>query len=55
MQEHWFSIRKVDGIWWNFNSLFPAPEHLSNFYLAAFLDSLKEQGYTIFVVRLHLP
>ena len=31
-------------------SLFPAPEPLSDFYLAAFLDSLRDQGYTIFVV-----
>jgi hypothetical protein len=50
-QEHWFTIRKVEGAWWNFNSIGPAPEALSDFYLAAFLDSLKEQGYTIFVVR----
>ena len=32
-----------------------APEHLSSFYLTAYLDSLKEQGYTIFVVRGPLP
>ncbi len=52
VQEHWFTIRKSeDGNWWNFNSLFPAPQPLSQFYLSAFLDTLKEQGYTIFVVR----
>jgi ataxin-3 len=45
----------VGGEWWNFNSLYPAPEHLSAFYLTAYLDSLKEQGYTIFVVRGQLP
>ncbi|KAF6259414.1 ataxin-3 [Scenedesmus sp. NREL 46B-D3] len=55
LQEHWFAIRQVDGEWWNFNSLYPAPEHLSAFYLTAYLDSLKEQGYTIFVVRGQLP
>jgi hypothetical protein len=54
-QEHWFAIRQVDGEWWNFNSLYPAPEHLSAFYLTAYLDSLKQQGYTIFVVRGQLP
>lgn len=54
-QEHWFAIRKVEGDWWNFNSLYPAPEFLSAFYLTAYLDSLKEQGYTIFVIRGPLP
>lgn len=55
LQEHWFAIRKVDGEWWNFNSLYPAPEQLSAFYLTAYLDSLKQQGYTIFVIRGQLP
>lgn len=55
LQEHWFAIRKVDGEWWNFNSLFPAPAPLSSFYLAAFLDTLRHQGYTIFVVQGQFP
>ena len=50
-QEHWFTIRRVYGDFWNFNSLFPAPQPLSQFYLSAFLATLREQGYTIFVVR----
>eukprot|EP00775_Hariotina_reticulata_P008212 gene8212-8404_t len=55
LQEHWFTIRQTDDGWWNFNSLYPAPEQLSDFYLTAYLDSLKQQGYTIFVVRGTLP
>ncbi|DBB15256.1 hypothetical protein WJX82_009066 [Trebouxia sp. C0006] len=51
LQEHWFTIRRIYGEFWNFNSLFPAPQPLSLFYLGAFLATLKEQGYTIFVVR----
>ncbi|KAG7671896.1 hypothetical protein Ndes2526B_g07181 [Nannochloris sp. 'desiccata'] len=51
LQEHWFTIRKIHGEWWNLNSLFSAPEPLSPFYLAAFLGTLQEQGYTIFLVR----
>lgn len=51
LQEHWFTIRRVYGDFWNFNSLFPAPQPLSQFYLSAFLATLREQGYTIFVVR----
>lgn len=51
-QEHWFTLRRVaDGEWWNFNSLFPAPQPLSTFYLTAFLDTLRGEGWTIFVVR----
>ncbi|KAK9838940.1 hypothetical protein WJX74_006331 [Apatococcus lobatus] len=55
LQEHWFTVRAIFSDWWNFNSLFPAPQHLSGFYLSAFLGSLKDQGYTIFVVRGDLP
>ena len=48
-------MRRVDGSWWDFNSLLPAPRPLSQFYLGAFLDSLDGQGYSIFVVRGPLP
>lgn len=51
MQEHWFALRKIDGDWWNLNSLLRAPQPLSQFYLSAYLDSLREQGYSIFVVQ----
>lgn len=55
LQDHWFTIRKVGDQWYNFNSLFPAPEHLSNFYLSAFLGSLQSEGWSIFVVRGNFP
>ncbi|KAG2423851.1 hypothetical protein HXX76_015011 [Chlamydomonas incerta] len=56
LQEHWFTLRRVaDGEWWNFNSLFPAPQPLSTFYLTAFLDTLRDEGWTIFVIRGKLP
>ncbi|KAG1656169.1 hypothetical protein FOA52_008708 [Chlamydomonas sp. UWO 241] len=56
LQEHWFTIRVMaDGSWWNFNSLFPAPQPTGTFYLSVFLASLEEQGYQIFVVRGNLP
>ena len=45
----------MHGQWWNFNSLFPAPQQLSQFYLSAFLATLREQGYSIFVVHGDLP
>jgi ataxin-3 len=43
------------GGWWNFNSMFPAPQPISELYLSAFLAQLKEEGYSIFVVRGALP
>jgi hypothetical protein len=32
-QEHWYTLRRVEGAWWNLNSLLPAPEPLSDFYV----------------------
>ncbi|KZV51733.1 ataxin-3 [Dorcoceras hygrometricum] len=55
LQDHWFCIRKVNEEWYNFDSLYPAPEHLSKFYLSAYLDSLKGFGWSIFLVRGHFP
>ncbi|CAO2818134.1 unnamed protein product [Amaranthus hypochondriacus] len=55
LQDHWFSIRKINGEWYNFDSLYPAPEHLSKFYLSAYLDSLKGAGWSIFLVRGNFP
>lgn len=55
LQEHWLALRKIHGRWWNFNSLFPAPQQLSQFYLSVFLATLREQGYSIFVVHGGLP
>ncbi|XP_078178636.1 josephin family protein [Carex rostrata] len=54
-ENHWFCIRKVNGEWYNFNSLYPAPEHLSKFYLSAYIDSLKASGWTIFTVKGNFP
>ncbi|KAG8374384.1 hypothetical protein BUALT_Bualt11G0126300 [Buddleja alternifolia] len=53
--DHWFCIRKVNGEWYNFDSLYAAPEHLSKFYLSAYLDSLKGSGWSIFLVKGNFP
>lgn len=55
LHDHWFCIRKVNGEWYNFDSLYAAPEHLSKFYLSAYLDSLKSCGWSIFIVRGNFP
>ncbi|KAK9986023.1 hypothetical protein SO802_030974 [Lithocarpus litseifolius] len=55
LQDHWFCIRKVNGEWYNFDSLYAAPQHLSKFYLSAYLDSLKTFGWSIFLARGNFP
>ncbi|CAH9081893.1 unnamed protein product [Cuscuta epithymum] len=55
LRDHWFCIRKVNGEWYNFDSLYAAPQHLSKFYLSAYLDSLKSFGWSIFLVRGNFP
>ena len=55
--EHWFSIRKISGQWFDLNSLNPepGPKYISDFYLDAFLMSVISEGYSIFVVRGAFP
>ncbi|GAV65498.1 Josephin domain-containing protein [Cephalotus follicularis] len=55
LHNHWFCIRKVNGEWYNFDSLYAAPQHLSKFALSAYLDSLKGFGWSIFLVRGNFP
>lgn len=55
LQEHWLAVRRVNSSWYNFNSLFSAPEFLGPLYLSTFLATLREQGYSIFVVQGQLP
>jgi len=52
LASHWFTIRKIGGYWWNLNSLLKnGPEFVGEFYLSAFLETLIQEGYSIFVVR----
>ncbi|XP_050380465.1 ataxin-3 homolog [Argentina anserina] len=55
LHDHWFCIRKVNGEWYNFDSLYAAPLHLSKFYLSAYLDTLRGSGWSIFLVRGNFP
>lgn len=50
---HWFSIRKIDNIWFNLNSTnsLPGPELISDFYLSAFIQGTEDIGYTNFLVN----
>lgn len=48
-------MRKIAGEWWNLNSMLPAPQPLSQFYLSAYLNQLRQDGYSIFLVQGALP
>ncbi|KAH6926002.1 hypothetical protein HPB50_012941 [Hyalomma asiaticum] len=54
-KEHWFTIRKLGGRWFNLNSLLSGPQPISRTYLALFLAQLQQEGYSIFVVVGELP
>jgi hypothetical protein len=55
LESHWFTIRPVDGSWWNFNSLQPAPTPVGDTYLEAYLNTLGAQNWAIYVVEGKLP
>jgi len=49
-QSHWFAIRKVNGRYWNLNSTKERPEQISHFRLAAEIEALRNEGYSVFCV-----
>ena len=53
---HWYSIRRINGIWFDLNSTntSPGPEIISDFYLSAFIQGAEDIGYTNFLVK-NLP
>lgn len=53
--DHWFSIRKIGGRFWNLNSTLERPEVISHFQLAKEMEQCKQQGYTLFGLPQGLP
>ncbi|GAU13934.1 hypothetical protein TSUD_262610 [Trifolium subterraneum] len=53
--DYWFCIRKVNGEWCNFGSLYVTPQRLTKSYLATRLNSLKGPEWSIFAVRGNFP
>ena len=45
-REHWFAIRKINGKWFNLNSTQELPEFISDFYVAASMAQLRDDGFT---------
>jgi ataxin-3 len=55
LEDHWIALRKIDGSWWNLNSLEDVPQYLSDLYLGVFLKQLEIEGWTIYVVQGEFP
>eukprot|EP00584_Thalassiosira_punctigera_P005075 CAMPEP_0172534000 /NCGR_PEP_ID=MMETSP1067-20121228/6525_1 /TAXON_ID=265564 ORGANISM="Thalassiosira punctigera, Strain Tpunct2005C2" /NCGR_SAMPLE_ID=MMETSP1067 /ASSEMBLY_ACC=CAM_ASM_000444 /LENGTH=356 /DNA_ID=CAMNT_0013318727 /DNA_START=185 /DNA_END=1255 /DNA_ORIENTATION=- len=52
---HWFAIRKVNDRFYNLNSTIDRPEVISHFKLAAEMEALQNEGYSVFCVLDSLP
>jgi ataxin-3 len=52
---HWFAIRKINGRYWNLNSTLERPQLISHFRLAAEIEGLQNEGYSVFCVPKGLP
>lgn len=54
-QSHWFAIRKINGRFWNLNSMEKRPQIISHFKLATEIEQLQVSGYSVFCVPFGLP
>jgi len=58
---HWFSILKVAGVWYDMNSLSGCPyleaqpKRISDFYLQSYIQALQANKHSVFVVLGKLP
>jgi len=50
LDNHWFAVRKLNGKWYNLDSLKPSPILISNEHLENFFEKQKSVGYTVFLV-----
>ncbi|KAF9096850.1 Ataxin-3 [Mortierella sp. GBA35] len=51
---HWYTLRRFGPStqrWYDLNSMYPRPKHMSATYLGMTLSQLEAEGYSIFVVR----
>ncbi|XP_065189609.1 ataxin-3-like [Sycon ciliatum] len=55
LMEHWLTIRKLGNQWFNLNSFLTGPLLLTDTYLSMYLEQLRVEGYSIFVVEGDLP
>ncbi|CAM9220634.1 unnamed protein product [Ectocarpus sp. 12 AP-2014] len=48
---HWVAVRSIGGAYWDLNSMLDNPTRITTFALEAYLHQLREDGYSVFVVR----
>eukprot|EP00960_Hanusia_phi_P066272 766356-Hanusia_phi.AAC.7 len=53
--EHWFSLRRLGKYWFDVNSTYEKPKFVSDSYLGMLLMQMKNDGYSVFVVRGSFP
>uniref|UniRef100_A0A7S4UKW6 ubiquitinyl hydrolase 1 n=1 Tax=Guillardia theta TaxID=55529 RepID=A0A7S4UKW6_GUITH len=53
--EHWFSLRRLGKYWFDVNSMYEKPKFVSDSYLGMLLMQMKNDGYSVFVVRGNFP
>lgn len=49
--DHWLTCRKIGKEWYDLNSMLEQPEHIGEYKLDAYLTQLRNEGYTIFIVK----
>lgn len=49
--EHWFSLRRLGQYWFDLNSTQEKPKYVSDAHLGMLLSQMKQDGYSVFVVR----
>lgn len=53
---HWFSLRKIKGVWYNLDSLlYFCPEIVDEAMVKTFLSGVTEFGFNIFAVKGNFP
>jgi hypothetical protein len=52
---HWFTLRRFGRQYFNLNSLYYVPEFVSTQILQLYLNLIKENGYSVFIVNGTLP
>jgi len=52
---HWITLLKISNNWWDLNSVNKEPRWISDLYLGLYIETLKQSGYSIFIVRGEFP
>ncbi|OMJ88141.1 hypothetical protein SteCoe_9956 [Stentor coeruleus] len=55
LSSHWHPIRKLNGKWYELDSLAEYPRMIGDIYLSELLYGIKNKGYSVFVVKGEFP